>query len=66
MKIVATDCESLAESLNPLQAKHPVGFRVSLVVEFAEIDKVTFKDPVKLVPTTRDIVFHRRRWGGNY
>jgi hypothetical protein len=66
LKIVATDCESLAESLNPLQAKFPVGFGVPLVVDLTEIHKMAFKYIVKFISAARDIVFHRRHWGGNY
>ena len=62
---ITTDCESLAESFNPLQAKHPVGFGVPLFVEATEIYKVTFKYPVKLVSTARNILFRRRIFCGN-
>ena len=60
LEIITTDCESLTESLSPFQAKYPLGFCEPLVVEATEIYKVTFKYPVKIVSTARDILFRRR------
>ena len=65
LEIITTDCESLTESLNPLQAIHPVSFRVPLVIEITEIYKVTFEYPVKLVSATGNILFRRRIFCGN-
>ncbi len=64
LEIVSTCCETLSESLNSLQAEHPVGFRILLVIEVTEIYKMAFKYPVKLVAAARDILFRRRCHSG--
>ena len=64
-EIVSTCCETLTNLLNSLQAEHLVGFRIPLVIEVTEIDKMAFKYPVKLVAAARDILFRRRCRCGN-
>jgi hypothetical protein len=63
-EIVSTCCETLTESPDSLQAEHPVGFRILLVIEVTEIYKMAFEYFVKLVAAARDILFRRRYHSG--
>ena len=65
LEVITTGCESITKLLDSLQAEHPVGFRIPLVVEFTEIYKMAFEDSVQIVAAARNILFRCRIFYGN-
>lgn len=65
LEVITAGCKPIAKLLNSLQAEHPVGFRILLVVEFTEIYEMAFKYPVQFISTARQILFRRRIFCSN-